>query len=276
MDTAVIEFKGVYKVYTTRAGVGEGTLLALRNINLSIEPGEFVTLVGPSGCGKSTLLHMAAGLLPATEGKVWYEGREIHQVNTRVGYITQADNLLPWRSLVGNVELAMEFKGFPPEERQARAQEFIRIAGLQGFEGFYPHELSGGMCKRAGIIRTLAWDPPALLMDEPFGPLDAQTRTIMQDELLKLWARSKKTTLFVTHDLVESIALSDRIVVMSRQPGFVVNVYNVDIPRPRDVFHIHEHPRFAPLYQALWDDLKREIFAENGSNGGDSRSVPEP
>jgi NitT/TauT family transport system ATP-binding protein len=266
MDGAVIKFEGVFKVYTTRAEMGQGTLLALRNIDLSVEPGEFVTLVGPSGCGKSTLLHMAAGLLPATEGKIWYAGSEILKVNTRIGYITQADNLLPWRPLLGNVELAMEFKGFSPEERQARAREFIRIAGLQGFEGFYPHELSGGMRKRAGIIRTLAWDPPALLMDEPFGPLDAQTRTIMQDELLKLWARSKKTTLFVTHDLVESIALSDRIVVMSRQPGSIVNVYNVNIPRPRDVFHIHEQPGFAPLYKALWDDLKREIFAENGSD----------
>ncbi|MBI2881898.1 MAG: ABC transporter ATP-binding protein [Candidatus Tectomicrobia bacterium] len=264
-NRAVVEFQGVYKVYTTRAEVGEGTLLALRDINLAIEPGEFVTLVGPSGCGKSTLLHMAAGLLPPTEGVVRYEGEEVRGVNTRVGYITQADNLLPWRPLLGNVELALEFKGFPPAERRRRAFEFIQIAGLQGFEGFYPHELSGGMRKRAGIIRTLAWDPPALLMDEPFGPLDAQTRTIMQDELLKLWARSRKTTLFVTHDLVESIALSDRIIVMSRQPGSIVNVYKVEIPRPRDVFRIHDCPGFSDLYKLLWDDLKREIFSENGS-----------
>jgi NitT/TauT family transport system ATP-binding protein len=207
---------------------------------------------------------MAAGLLPATEGTVRYNGEDIQTVNTRIGYITQADNLLPWRPLLGNVELAMEFKGFSPKARREKALEFIQIAGLTGFEQFYPHELSGGMRKRAGIIRTLAWDPPALLMDEPFGPLDAQTRTIMQDELLKLWSRSQKTTLFVTPDLVESIALSDRIVVMSRQPGAIMNIYKVDIPRPRDVFQIHEYPGFSELYKALWDDLKREIFAENG------------
>ncbi|MBI2369432.1 MAG: ABC transporter ATP-binding protein [Deltaproteobacteria bacterium] len=211
-DGPVIDIDHVYKLYTTRAPGGAGTLLALRDITLDVADGEFVTLVGPSGCGKSTLLHMVAGLHPATAGAIRYKGREVTQVNTGIGYITQGDNLLPWRTLQGNVELAMEFKGLPPAERRERAREYIHLVGLDGFEEFYPHELSGGMRKRAGIIRTLAWDPPAILMDEPFGPLDAQTRTILQDELLKLWARTQRTTLFVTHDLVESIALSDRIV----------------------------------------------------------------
>ena len=269
-EGSVIEIEHAYKVYTTRARDGGGTLLALRDISLSVRAGEFVTLLGPSGCGKSTLLHMVAGLIPPTSGHVRYAGREVMGVNTDIGYITQADNLLPWRTLLGNVELAMEFKGFPFGERRRRALEYIEMAGLKGFEDFYPHELSGGMRKRAGIARTLAWDPAAILMDEPFGPLDAQTRTIMQDELLKLWARSQKTTLFVTHDLVESIALSDRIIILSRQPGSIVNTYEVPMSRPRDVFHIHDAPAFSEIHNALWKELKREIFAEaEAPAGGD-------
>ena len=216
-------------------------------------------MVGPSGCGKSTLLNMVAGLIDVTEGELKYKGLQIRKVNTDVAYVTQADNLLPWRNLLGNVELAMEFKDYSENERRKRALHYVRLVGLEGFEEYYPHELSGGMQKRVGIARTLAWDPETILMDEPFGPLDAQTRTIMQDELLKLWARRDQTTLFVTHDLVESISLSDRIVVFSRTPGQIVHIYDVNIPRPRDVFRIYEQPGFQELYNSLWNDLKKEI-----------------
>ncbi len=256
----VIESKNLYKIYPAREGRAKSqALTALRNINLTVKKGEFVTLVGPSGCGKSTLLNMLAGLIDVTVGELKYKGREIKSVNTDVAYVTQADNLLPWRNLVGNVELAMEFKGYSENERQERVRHYINLVGLKGFEEYYPHELSGGMQKRVGIARTLAWEPETILMDEPFGPLDAQTRTIMQDELLKLWAQREQTTLFVTHDLVESIALSDRIAVFSRTPGQIVRIYDVNMPRPRDVFHIYEVPGFQDLYNSLWNDLKREI-----------------
>ena len=156
----------------------------------------------------------------------------------------------------------MELKGFSSSESRERAGQYVKMVGLEGFEEFYPHELSGGMQKRVGIARTLAWEPDTILMDEPFGPLDAQTRTLMQDELLKLWEHREQTTLFITHDLIESIALSDRIVVLSRAPGQIVSMYEVPIPRPRDVFHIYEEEGFQDLYNALWNDLKREITAD--------------
>lgn len=258
----IVESKNLYKIYPAREGRSSSfALTALRDINLTVRKGEFVTLVGPSGCGKSTLLNMVAGLIDVTKGELKYKGFQIRKVNTDVAYVTQADNLLPWRNLVGNVELAMEFKDYSENERRERALHYIHLVGLEGFEEYYPHELSGGMQKRVGIARTLAWEPETILMDEPFGPLDAQTRTIMQDELLKLWARRDQTTLFVTHDLVESISLSDRIVVFSRTPGQIVHVYDVNIPRPRDVYHIYEQPGFQELYNSLWNDLKKEIGA---------------
>jgi NitT/TauT family transport system ATP-binding protein len=262
LEENVIESHGVYKIYPGRAaGMGKA-FTALRGLDLSIQKGEFVTLVGPSGCGKSTFLNMVAGLIDITEGDLLYKGGAINGVNTDVAYVTQSDNLLPWRNLLGNVELAMELKGFSSSESRERAGQYVKMVGLEGFEEFYPHELSGGMQKRVGIARTLAWEPDTILMDEPFGPLDAQTRTLMQDELLKLWEHREQTTLFITHDLIESIALSDRIVVLSRAPGQIVSMYEVPIPRPRDVFHIYEEEGFQDLYNALWNDLKREITAD--------------
>jgi NitT/TauT family transport system ATP-binding protein len=238
-----------------------GAFVAVSNIHLDIREREFVTLVGPSGCGKSTLLNMVAGLLKPTSGSIRYRGAEVSGINTDVGYITQDDNLLPWRNVIDNIALALEFRGIDRKTRYQIAQEHLAMVGLKGFEHFYPHELSGGMRKRVGIIRTLAYNPSVLLMDEPFGPLDAQTRTILQDELLRLWSRTQQTVLFVTHDLVESIALSDRIVVFTHAPGTIKKIYNVDLPRPRDVFHIHETPGFDAIYDALWNDIKEEIKA---------------
>ncbi len=255
-----VRLDAVYKAFVSagrrRSG---GPLLALENVTLAARPGEFISLVGPSGCGKSTVLNLLAGLIRPSAGEVTYQGRPVDGVNTEVGYITQDDNLLPWRSVLRNVEFGLELRGIPRRERRERAGEFIRLVGLDGFEDHYPHELSGGMRKRAGIVRTLAFDSGVVLMDEPFGPLDAQTRVILQDELLKLWDRQRPAVLFVTHDLVEAITLSDRILTFTGRPGTIKREYEVDLPRPRDVFHIHDLPSFKDLYDALWDDIRVEI-----------------
>lgn len=261
-----IRFDHVYKAFIAR-GRGGDPILALEDVSFEVGAGEFIGLVGPSGCGKSTCLNLLAGLTSPSSGTVEHQGRAVRNVNTEVGYITQDDNLLPWRSLLGNVELALEFQGVPRQERQERARDFIDLVGLGGFEHHYPHELSGGMRKRAGIIRTLIYDTNVVLMDEPFGPLDAQTRVILQSELLRLWDRIRPTVLFVTHDLVEAIALSDRIIVFTSSPGRIKRTYEVELSRPRDVFHIHETPGFDDLYDALWADIRSEIERARPTSG---------
>jgi len=257
-STPAVRFHEVYKAFIAQGRAGR-PLLALEEVSFAASAGEFISLVGPSGCGKSTCLNLLAGLTEPSAGLVEHHGTQVAGVNTKVGYITQDDNLLPWRSLLANVELGLEFRGVARGERRRRALEFIGLVGLGGFENHYPHELSGGMRKRAGIIRTLIHDSDVVLMDEPFGPLDAQTRVILQAELLKLWERTRPTVLFVTHDLVEAIALSDRILVFTSRPGTIKREYRVDLPRPRDVFHIHETPGFSDLYDALWSDIRAEI-----------------
>jgi NitT/TauT family transport system ATP-binding protein len=253
-----VRFRDVYKAFIARERT-KTPMLALEDVSFSATAGEFVSLVGPSGCGKSTCLNLVAGLDQPSSGVVEHHGKAVRGVNTRIGYITQDDNLLPWRSVSRNVEFGLELRGVPKAERRARANEFIELVGLGGFEDHYPHELSGGMRKRAGIVRTLAYDSGVVLMDEPFGPLDAQTRVILQDELLRLWDRQRPAVLFVTHDLVEAITLSDRILTFTGRPGTIKQEYEVGLPRPRDVFHIHELPRFKELYDALWDDIRVEI-----------------
>jgi NitT/TauT family transport system ATP-binding protein len=249
----------VYKVFVTGRGRQRRPLLAVRDVSLTIEPGELITFLGPSGCGKSTVLNMLAGLERPSSGRLRQGERPIEGVNTRVGYMTQDDTLLPWRTLRENVELPLEVRGVPAAERKRRAHELLRKVGLEGFEDLYPHELSGGMRKRGSLVRTLLADDPVILMDEPFGPLDAQTRLLMQDELLRLWQGTGKTIVFVTHDLVEAIALSDRIVIYTSAPGTVKRLYRVPLDRPRDVFHIHQAPGFAETYNLIWDELREEI-----------------
>jgi NitT/TauT family transport system ATP-binding protein len=252
----VLALRDVYKVFVSDAGAK----LALRSISLSIRRGEFLCLLGPSGCGKSTVLNMIAGLEAPAEGYIVHQGEPVNGVNTRVGYVPQDDNLLPWRTTLANVELALEIKRVPKHERRARAMGYLQRVGLAGFEKHYPHELSGGMRKRASIVRTLIDETTdVILMDEPFGPLDAQTRLILQDELMRLWQDTHRTIVFVTHDIVEAIALSDRIVVFTAAPGTIKAIYDIDLPRPRDVFHIHNMPGFARLYDRIWHDLREEI-----------------
>jgi NitT/TauT family transport system ATP-binding protein len=234
-------------------------VLALDTLSLGLDQGEFVTVVGPSGCGKSTLLNLVVGLLPPSAGQILFRGRAVNGINPEIGYVTQKDNLLPWRTLIDNVELALEIRGVEKSARRRRAEELIGRVGLNGFEEHYPHELSGGMRQRANIIRTLIYDPELILMDEPFGPLDAQTRIVLQEQLLKLWLASKKTILFITHDLVEAITLADRVIVMTARPGRVKHVAAVPIPRPRDVYQIHTSREFRDVYDTLWRELRPEV-----------------
>lgn len=257
-DDVVLQARNVFKVFVASGGRAR---TAVRNVELTVRRGEFMCLIGPSGCGKSTVLNMFAGLVTPSDGEILHDGRVVTDVNTRVGYVTQDDNLMPWRSAVANVELALECKGVARAERRERAIDYLARVGLRGQEELYPHELSGGMRKRVSIVRTLVDESvDVILMDEPFGPLDAQTRLILQDELLRLWQGTGRTIIFVTHDIVEAIALSDRIAIFTSVPGAIKDVRNVTLPRPRDVFHIHETPGFSDIYDGIWSDLREEIL----------------
>src|SRR5919108_3707374 len=252
---ALLSIEGVGKEYQVRGK----KVLALDSVDLTIAEGEFITIVGPSGCGKSALLNLIVGLLRTNAGRIVFRGSPIDGICTKIGYVTQKDNLLPWRTLIENVEIALEVRGIEKGTRRAQARELIDRVGLGGFEEHYPHELSGGMRQRANIIRTLIYDPELILMDEPFGPLDAQTRVVLQDQLLSLWSKTKKTIIFITHDLVEAIALADRVVLMTSRPGKIKSIARVGIPRPRDVYQIHEHQEFRSAYEQLWRELRPEV-----------------
>ena len=252
----MLHLKGVAKRFRSR---GARTTTALEGIDLDIPKGEFLTIVGPSGCGKSTLLNILAGLMSYSEGEVTVDGVKVKGVDRRIGYITQSDNLFPWRTLRDNVAFPLEIAGVGMEERYRRADEWIARVGLKGFESAYPHELSGGMRQRGNIIRTLVYEPEVLLMDEPFGPLDAQTRIVLQDQLLKLWETSRATVIFITHDLVEAIGMADRVLLMSARPGRIVRDDRINIPRPRDIFHIHDNMEFRRLYDEIWKELEVQV-----------------
>ena len=238
-------------------------IYALSEINLDIQEGEFVTVVGPSGCGKSTVLNIIVGLLDPTTGKRLFRGVPTNGINLEIGYVTQQDNLFPWRTVLENVTFALDMRQIgTPAWRRERAMELIERVGLKGFEHHYRHELSGGMRQRVNIIRALIYDPEVILLDEPFGPLDAQTRLQLQDLLLKLWVDRPKTTLvFITHDLSEAIALGDRVVVMTARPGRVREIVKVDLPRPRDIYTIHTDAHFREIYDRIWQHLADEMRA---------------
>jgi NitT/TauT family transport system ATP-binding protein len=232
---------------------------ALLETDLDIHAHEFLTIVGPSGCGKSTLMNLIVGLFPPSTGEVLYRGKRHTGVNRSIGYVTQADNLYPWRTLRKNIEFPLELRNVPARERRERSERLIHRVGLAGFEDSYPHELSGGMRQRANIIRTLIYEPEVILMDEPFGPLDAQTRLILQNQLLDLWQEERRTVIFITHDLGEAVALADRVVVMSARPGRIKAIAPVPIPRPRNLFEIHTDERFRTTYRTLWGSLEEEV-----------------
>ena len=233
----------------------KSTVRALDEINLEVQKGEVICILGPSGCGKSTLLNIVAGFLPPSGGEVRVDGRPVIEPGPDRGFVFQEFALFPWRTVLENIEFGPVLKGMEKADRHARARELIQRIHLTGFEDKYPFELSGGMKQRVGIARALANDPEVLLMDEPFGALDAQTRRVMQEELLKLLGETKKTVLFVTHAIDEAIVLADRVMVMTARPGQVKALLGVDIPRPRE----RTSPEFNELYRMMDDLIRVEV-----------------
>ncbi len=229
---------------------------AVRDFDLEIAEGEFVCVVGPSGCGKTTLLRCIAGLEAPTRGEVLIRGEPLEGAGAERGYVFQSFALFPWRTVRRNIEFGLEIKGMSKEERRRVSDEYIDLVGLQGFEEAYPRELSGGMQQRVGLARALANDPAVLLMDEPFGSLDAQTRNIMQTEVLKIWNRTHKTIIFVTHSVDESIFLADRVVVLTARPASIKAIFPVDLPRPRD----RASDPFAHIRHEVLEDLTEEVL----------------
>ena len=250
----IIEARGVAKVFPKFAKDG-ADVHALAATDFSVKRGEFVSLVGPSGCGKSTLLNLIAGLLTPSSGVVMYNDQPITSANTSVGYVTQKDNLIPWRTVEQNLMLPLEIRNYPKADRKAMVQRSLELVGLTGFAKHYPAELSGGMRKRVTLARTLIYEPEAILMDEPFSALDAQTRFVLQTEFLATWQKLQQTVVFVTHDLREAILLSDRIVLFSARPGTILKDLRVPLPRPRDVT-VEASPVFAELHRELWESLE--------------------
>ena len=234
---------------------------AVANSTLSVAPGEFVSVVGPTGCGKSTLLNIAAGLLAPSSGAVESFGEPVNGVNKRSGYMFQGEALLPWRCALDNVVAGLEFAGVERAQACEQGREWMKRVGLSGFEDRYPHQMSGGMRKRTMLAQTLIRDPDLILMDEPFSALDIQTRQLMENEVLELWMAKRKAVLFITHDLDEAIAMSDRVVVLSAGPGtHPIGEFVIDLPRPRDVAEVRMQPRFIELHGAIWAVLRDEVL----------------
>ena len=247
---ALLAIRGVSKKF-----LAEGKeMITLQDIDLDIEENEFVCLIGPSGCGKTTLLRIIAGLEEATRGTVYLDGMPIGGPGPERGMVFQEYSLFPWRTVIDNIVFGLELKGIPLAERLAQGRQYLKMVGLERFESRYPHELSGGMKQRVAIARALVNRPKALLMDEPFGALDAQTRNIMQSELLRIWQEEKKTVVFVTHSVDEAIYLADRIVIMSARPGRIKDIINIDLERPRS--------RTSPEVNAIRDRILSDLRSE--------------
>ena len=237
-----------------------GEFTAVRDVSFRVDAGRFVSLVGPPGCGKTTLLGLIAGLVPTTDGRIVIGDRPVTgAVPPDIGYLFQRDALLPWKTALQNVALPLTIRGTPAAETRARATEWLRRVGLAGFGGYYPHQLSGGMRKRVSLATTLIYGPTVLLMDEPFSALDVQTRNLMENELLDLWAETRNTVLFVTHDLEEAIALSDEVIVLTAGPGRIKASYPIPLARPRNVVEIRFREEFTRLYEQIWKDLRDEV-----------------
>ena len=228
----------------------------LNDVNIDIGSGEFVSLIGPSGSGKSTILNLLAGIETPSSGTVLYDGRRVSGVSRSIAYLTQHDSLLPWRTVADNIAVPLEIRGMPAPDRNRSVQDMLCKVGLGGYGNHYPRQLSGGMQKRTMLARTLIYDPKTILMDEPFGPLDAQLKLSLQAELLRLWTGSGKTIVFVTHDIAEAITLSDRVLVLSSQPTRIKLAERIMIPRPRDVHEVRFSPHFETHYRALWDAIE--------------------
>ena len=296
MSIAALSLDRVSCTFVARDGDASG-YTAVRDVSLRVEAGEFVSVVGPTGCGKSTLLNMAAGLLAPSTGQVRVFGEALAGLNRRAGYMFQAESLMPWRTALGNVMAGLSFRGARDADARAVATEWLQRVGLTAFADRYPHQLSGGMRKRVSLAQTLVLDPDIILMDEPFSALDIQTRQLMENEVLALWQglplpaergadpageraaaperaglspsgavsgasqAVRKAVLFITHDLDEAIAMSDRVVILSAGPGSrVVGEFRIDLERPRDVAEVRTAPRFVELHKAIWDVLRQEVL----------------
>jgi NitT/TauT family transport system ATP-binding protein len=261
--------RGVTKRFLTPTGEA---FTALRDVDFAVEPGHFCAVVGPTGCGKSTTLTMVAGLDRPSAGVVKVGDREIDGVTAGISFMFQADALMPWKTVLANVMMGPLFRGVPKKEAQANARDWLRRVGLAGFEEHHPHQLSGGMRKRVSLAAALINEPSILLMDEPFGALDVQTKAIMSNELLGLWEQTRPSVIFVTHDLEEAIALADRVVVMTAAPARVKAVYDVNLPRPRGaVQEIRFESRFVELHHQIWASLREEVeraYARTASAAG--------
>ncbi|MEO5844344.1 MAG: ABC transporter ATP-binding protein [Caldimonas sp.] len=253
-----LQLSGVACTFVAR-GDANARYTAVRDVTLRVGAGEFVSVVGPTGCGKSTLLNVAAGLLAPSVGSVDVFGLPLEGINRRAGYMFQTESLMPWRTALQNVMAGLEFRGVADASSEAEA--WLRRVGLGGFGDRYPHQLSGGMRKRVSLAQTLVLDPDILLMDEPFSALDVQTRQLMENELLDLWQAKKKAVLFITHDLDEAIAMSDRVVCLSAGPAaHPIGEFAIDLARPRDVAEVRSTPRFVELHQAIWSVLREEVL----------------
>jgi NitT/TauT family transport system ATP-binding protein len=240
---------------------GDDTYTAVRNATLAVGAGEFVAIVGPTGCGKSTLLNVTAGLLTPSSGRVEIFGSALAGLNRTAGYLFQSDALFPWKTAIENIAIGLEIVGTPISDARTRAEQWMARVGLAGFGARYPHMLSGGQKKRVGLAQVLIRDPRILLMDEPFGPLDALTRQIMGNLLLDLWSADRKAVLFVTHDLEEAIALADRVVIMSAGPAArIIGDWTVALPRPRDIAEVRHDTGFQDLHREIWAVLKTEVL----------------
>jgi NitT/TauT family transport system ATP-binding protein len=232
----------------------------LQDVSLSVRRGEFVTIVGPSGCGKTTLLRIFAGLIPFSDGHVLHDGKVVNGPSPSVGFVFQSDNLMPWRTVWDNIGLGPELRGESKRTYAPRIERLLDLVGLSGFERYYPHQLSGGMRQRINLARALAIEPDVLLMDEPFAALDAQTREIMQDELLRIWRGTGNTVIFITHQIDEALFLADRLVILAARPGRVQEVLEVDIPRPRSL-EVKRSARFVELVDHVWHGIERQVRA---------------
>jgi NitT/TauT family transport system ATP-binding protein len=258
--TAALELENITCTFSSRDDPSQ-RYTAMRDATLMVAAGEFVSVVGPTGCGKSTLLNVAAGLLQPSSGSVRVFGETLEGINRRAGYLFQTEALMPWRTALDNVTAGLEFRGVGKGDAQERANDWLRRVGLGGFGHRYPHQLSGGQRKRVSLAQTLIMDPQIILMDEPFSALDVQTRQLMENELLELWQADRKSVVFITHDLEEAIALSDRVVVLSAGPEtHPIGDYVIDLPRPRDVSEIRMTPRFIELHSQIWHAMKDEVL----------------
>jgi NitT/TauT family transport system ATP-binding protein len=238
-----------------------GDVLAVDNLSVDIEEGEFVSIVGPSGCGKTTVLNLLTGLVPLAEGRIALRGKAPALGNPDVAYMLARDSLLPWRSALANASYGMEIRGVAETARHERARELLARVGLAGFEEHYPKMLSHGMRQRCALARTFCLDSPVMLMDEPFGALDAQTKLQLEDLLLQLWTEHRRTVVFITHDLAEAVALSDRVLVMSARPGRIVADMRIPLSRPRSVRELQKDRHFLDIYAEVWTRLEEGLAA---------------